>query len=49
MYNLEDDVMPLIQLVDDEEAMLVMTQSLDEGHPSLLQLLQPPFGHPGPK
>ena len=39
----------MIQLVDDEEAMLVMVQSLDEGHPSLLQLFQPPVGHSRPK
>ena len=39
----------LIQLVDEEEAMLVMIQSLDEGHPSLLQLFQPLVVHPGPK
>ena len=36
----------MVQLVDDEEEMLVMIQSLDEGHPSLLQ---PPIGHSGPK
>lgn len=39
MYTPDDDVVPLIQLRethDDVEAILVMSQSHDEGHPSLL-------------
>ena len=52
MYTLDDDVVPLIQLRDNHDgvkAIPVMSQSHDEGHPSLFQLFVPPVGHSGPK
>ena len=49
LYTPYDAMIQLREMIDDVEAMFVMIQSHDEGHPSHFQLFQTPVGHSGPK